>query len=131
MKMASPPFPSAINTVKILVAFVIMINVFLRFEIYKEKKVILFSVTCEGKKKNVASKSWFLLIRWQAFSFERLTHVKLLARGCSIGFRCLCHTLDSTVDSSLVSAIPLQSQFKIGIVRALTRLEWSLVFRYL
>lgn len=53
MKMASLPFPSAINTAKILVAFVIMINVFLRFEIYKEKKVILFSVTCEGKIKKM------------------------------------------------------------------------------
>lgn len=51
--MASLPFPSAINTAKILVAFVIMINVFLRFEIYKEKKVILFSVTCEGKIKKM------------------------------------------------------------------------------
>lgn len=58
MKMASLPFPSAINTVKSLVAFVIMISVFLRFEIYEKKKVILFLVTCEGKiKKNVASKN--------------------------------------------------------------------------
>lgn len=58
MKMASLPFPSAINTVKILVAFVIMISVFLRFEIYEKKKVILFLVTCKGKiKKNVASKN--------------------------------------------------------------------------
>ena len=58
MKMASLPFPSAIDTVKILVAFVIMISVFLRFEIYEKKKVILFLVTCEGKiKKNVASKN--------------------------------------------------------------------------
>lgn len=58
MKMASLPFPSAINTVKILVAFVIMISVFLRFEIFEKKKVILFLVTCEGKiKKNVASKN--------------------------------------------------------------------------
>lgn len=58
MKMASLPFPSAINSVKILVAFVIMISVFLRFEIYEKKKVILFLVTCEGKiKKNVASKN--------------------------------------------------------------------------
>lgn len=58
MKMASLPFPSAINTVKILVAFVIMISVFLRFEIYEKKKVILFLVTCEEKiKKNVASKN--------------------------------------------------------------------------
>lgn len=56
--MASLPFPSAINTVKIFVAFVIMISVFLRFEIYEKKKVILFLVTCEGKiKKNVASKN--------------------------------------------------------------------------
>ena len=51
MKMASLPFPSAINTVKILVAFVIMISVFLRFEIYEKEKVILFLVTCEGKIK--------------------------------------------------------------------------------
>ena len=58
MKMASLPFPSAINNCKILVAFVIMISVFLRFEIYEKKKVILFLVTCEGKiKKNVASKN--------------------------------------------------------------------------
>ena len=53
MKMASLPFPSAINTVKILVAFVIMISVFLRFEIYEKKKVILFLVTCEGKIKKM------------------------------------------------------------------------------
>lgn len=57
MKMAPLPFPSAINAVKILVAFAIMIKVFLRFEIHEKKKVILFLVTCEGKiKKNVVSK---------------------------------------------------------------------------
>lgn len=51
--MAPLPFPSAINTVKILVAFAIMIKVFLRFEIHEKKKVILFLVTCEGKIKKM------------------------------------------------------------------------------
>lgn len=61
MKMASLPFPSAINTAKILVAFVIMISVFLRFEIYEKEKVILFLVTCEGKiKKRLQVKTNFI-----------------------------------------------------------------------
>ena len=51
--MVSLPLPSAINTVKILMAFVIMISDFLRFEIYEKKKVILFLVTCEGKIKKM------------------------------------------------------------------------------